>query len=79
MRDPLAEIAKPWNRPAATLAAPIPIISWLASTSSPLRAAKLVEVAIVSVSETSTMPNEAASRGPRASIGTDGKVGVGSP
>ena len=28
VREPLAEIAKPWKRPAATLAAPTPIISW---------------------------------------------------
>ena len=66
VREPLAEIANPWNSPAATLAAPIPIISWFGSTSSPRRAAKLVDVAIVSVSETSTIPTAATSSGARS-------------
>ena len=44
-------------------AAPMPIISWFGSTSSPRRAAKLVEVAIVSVSDTSVMPTAASSMG----------------
>ena len=56
MRDPLVETAKPWKNPAATFAAPMPIISWFGSSSSPRRAAKLDAVAMVSVSETSTMP-----------------------
>ena len=79
VRDPLAETAKPWNMPATTLAPPIPIISWLGSTFSPRRAAKLAEVAIWSVRETSTMPKDAASSGPRDSSGTDGKVRLGNP
>ena len=33
LREALVLIGKPWNRPAATFAAPIPTISWLASTS----------------------------------------------
>ncbi len=57
MRDPLVDTANPWNSPAATLAAPRPIISWSGLTSSPRRAAKLVDVAIVSVSDTSVMPS----------------------
>ena len=28
VREPLVDTAKPWNRPAATFAAPMPIISW---------------------------------------------------
>ena len=43
VREPLVEIAKPWKKPAATLAAPMPTISWSASTSSPRRAAKLAD------------------------------------
>ena len=35
VRDPLVLTGKPWNSPAPRLAAPIPIISWLPSTSSP--------------------------------------------
>ena len=46
------------------LAAPMPIISWLGSTSSPRRAAKRTTVAIVSVSETRVMPTAAISSGP---------------
>jgi hypothetical protein len=52
VRDPLVDTAKPWKHPAARLAVPMRIISWFGSTSSPRRAAKLVEVAMVSVSET---------------------------
>ena len=63
VREPLVETAKPWKNPAAMFAAPMPIISWSGSTSSPRRAAKLVEVAIVSVSETSVMPTAAMSSG----------------
>ena len=59
VREPLVEIANPWKSPAAMFAAPMPTISWSGSTSSPRRAAKLVAVAIVSVSETSVMPNAA--------------------
>ena len=64
VRDPLVEMANPWKKPAATLAAPMPIISWLGSSSSPRRAAKLDAVAMVSVSDTSTMPIAASSNGP---------------
>ena len=79
VRDALAEIANPWNMPATALAAPIPIISWFGSTSSPRRAAKLVEVAIVSVRDTRTIPIDAMNSGPRCSNGTPGNVGVGNP
>ena len=33
VRDPLVLTGKPWNSPAEMLAAPMPIISWSASTS----------------------------------------------
>ncbi len=33
VRDPLVLTGNPWNRPAAMLAAPTPIISWLPFTS----------------------------------------------
>ena len=66
VREPLVEMAKPWKNPAAMLAAPMPTISWSASTSSPRRAAKLAEVAIVSVSETSVMPSAATNSGTRS-------------
>ena len=72
-------MAKPWNSPAAMLAAPIPIISWLASTSSPRAAAKLVDVAIVSVSETRTMPIAAAESGPMSLTDVHGNEGDGKP
>ena len=57
VRDPLVLTGKPWKRPAARLAAPMPIISWLASTSWPVRAANADEVEMVSVSDTSVMPS----------------------
>ena len=38
VREPLVLTGKPWKRPAATFAAPIPIISPLPSTSWPVRA-----------------------------------------
>ncbi len=57
VREPLVLTGKPWNSPAATLAAPIPIISWLARTSWPVRAANAEAVEMVSVNETSAMPS----------------------
>ena len=39
VRDALALIGKPWNKPAARLAAPRPTISWLGSTKDAVRAA----------------------------------------
>ena len=44
---------------------PTPIISWSGSTSSPRRAAKLEDVAMVSVSDTSVMPTAAGQRAHR--------------
>ena len=47
----------PWKNPAATLAAPIPIISWFALTRWPVRAANAEDVEIVSTSATNAMPS----------------------
>ena len=52
VRELLVEMAKPWKKPAAMFAAPMPIISWLGWSSSPRRAANADAVAMVSVSET---------------------------
>ena len=79
VRELLTEMAKPWNRPAPRLAAPTAIISRSASTSSPRRAAKLEDVAMVSVSETSTMPTAAAASVARSAASVNGNEGVGSP
>ena len=79
VRDPLVEMAKPWKKPAATLAAPMPIISWLGSTSSPRRAAKLDAVAMVSVRETSVIPAAASSSGPTSLKSVQGSSGRGRP
>ena len=79
VREALTEIAKPWKNPAAALAAPTAIISWFASTSSPRFAAKLDEVAMVSVSETSTMPTAAAASRVRSLALVHGNEGTGSP
>ncbi len=79
VREPLVDTAKPWNRPAARFAVPMPIISWFGSTSSPRRAAKLVDVAIVSVSDTSVIPTAATSSGTTSWTLVHGSSGVGSP
>ena len=79
VRDPLVDTAKPWTNPAAMLAAPMPIISWFGSTSSPRRAAKLAAVAIVSVSDTSVMPIAATNNGPTSCTVVNGNAGVGKP
>ena len=79
VREPLVETGNPWKSPAKALAAPIPIISWLASTSSPRRAAKLVDVAIVSASDTNVIPRAAASSTPMSVRFTDGNLGSRKP
>ena len=63
VRELLDETAKPWKRPAAMLAEPMPIISWFGFTSSPRRALNEVDSAMVSVSDTSVMPTAATSSG----------------
>ena len=79
VREPLVDTAKPWKNPAARLAVPMPTISWFGSTSSPRRAAKLVDVAIVSVSDTNVMPMAAASSGPTSPMSVQGNAGRGRP
>ena len=79
LREPLTETANPWNNPAKMFDEPTPIISWFGSTSSPRRAAKLVDVAIVSVSETRTMPTAAPSSGATSEAFVHGTAGTGSP
>ena len=60
-------------------AVPMPIISWFGSTSSPRRAAKLVDVAIVSVSDTNVMPIAATSIAPTSPQSVHGSDGRGRP
>ena len=79
VREPLVDTAKPCKRPEARLAAPIPIISWFGSTSSPRRAPKLAEVAMVSARETSVMPTAAIMSGPMSENLVHGKRWLGSP
>src|SRR6202000_305716 len=79
VRDPLVETAKPCRKPETRLAAPMPIISWFGSTSSPRLAPKLEEVAMVSASETSVIPSAAAMSGPTSEKLVHGTVGVGKP
>ena len=57
VREPLVLTGKPWKKPAAMLAAPMPIISWLPSTSCPVRAANADAVEIVSASATTAIPS----------------------
>ena len=60
-------------------AAPMPIISWFGSTSSPRRAANADDVAMVSVSDTSVMPTAAISSGPTSLSSVHGNDGFGTP
>ena len=55
VRDPLVLTGKPWKKPAAMFAAPIPIISWSPCTCSPRRAAKAEAVDMVSARATTAM------------------------
>ena len=79
VRDALVLTGNPWNRPAARLAAPMPIISWLPRTSWPVRAANAPAVEIVSASETSEIASAPATSGPRSDQPTDGTVSGGNP
>ncbi len=73
------DTAKPWKNPAAMFDAPMPIISWFGSSSSPRRAANADAVAMVSVSDTSTIPIAASSNGPTSDSCVHGNDGVGTP
>ncbi len=79
VRDPLQLTGKPWKRPAARFAAPMPIISWLPRISWPVLAANDEAVEIVSASETSEMPSAPASSRPRSDALTSGMVSGGNP
>ena len=79
VRELLVETAKPWKNPAAMLAEPMPIISWSGFTSSPRRAANAVDVAMVSVSETSVMPTAATSIGATSPSSVHGSAGRREP
>ena len=79
VRDPLVLTGKPWKRPAARFAAPIPIISWLPRISCPVRAANAVDVEIVSVKDTSAIPRAPANISPRSAKSTWGMVNGGKP
>ena len=57
----------------------MPIISWFGSTSSPRRAPKLEDVAIVSASETSVIPTAATISGPTSAHLVQGTEGLGTP
>jgi hypothetical protein len=57
VRDALLLIGKPWNRPAARLAAPRATNSWLASTTSRRRVASDCDSTVVSATATKAMPN----------------------
>ena len=78
VRDPLVLTGNPWKNPAATFAAPIPIISWLPSISCPVRAANDEAVEIVSVSATSAIPIAPATSSGRSETGC-GQVSGGKP
>ena len=69
----------PWKNPAATFAAPIPIISWFPCTRWPARAANADAVEIVSASATNTMPNAPARSRDRSENDTCGIVNGGKP
>ena len=79
VREPLVETGNPWNRPAATFAEPIPIISWFPRIRSPLRSAKADAVEIVSTNATRAMPS-APGRSCAISVSdTSGIVNGGNP
>ncbi len=79
VRDELLLTGKPWNTPAATLAAPSAIISWFGSTSSPWRRANVRDSTLVSANETSAMPTAPTASFPRSPASTDGNENDGKP
>ena len=79
VREPLVLTGNPWKSPAATFAVPMPIISWLACTSSPLRPANADAVEMVSVSATREIPSAPATSSPKSDAETLGIVNGGSP
>ena len=79
VREPLVLTGKPWNRPAARFAAPMPIISWLPRISCPERAANDDAVEIVSVSDTSAIPRAPANIRAKSEKSRWGMVNGGKP
>ena len=79
VREPLVLTGKPWKKPAAMFAAPIPIISWFAETCWPVRAANAEDVEIVSASDTSAMPSAPGRAGRSSPTDTRGMVKGGKP
>ena len=79
VRDPLVLTGNPWKNPAATFAAPIPIISPLPLTSWPVRAANADDVEIVSASATSAIPTAPAMSSGRSDVEMLGIVSGGNP
>ncbi len=78
VREPLVLTGKPWNSPAATFAAPMPIISPLPSTSCPVRSANADAVEIVSASATRTIPSAPATSSGKSDT-VSGNVSGGKP
>ena len=79
VRDPLVLTGNPWNSPAARFAAPIPIISFCPSISSPLRAANDDAVEMVSVSDTRAIPSAPPASSPMSDSPMSGTVKGGNP
>ena len=79
VRDPLVLTGKPWKKPAAMLAAPIPIISWFPCTRSRRRAANADAVDMVSARATTAMATAPRSSGGRSVQVTVGTVSGGKP
>ncbi len=79
VREELEEMAKPWNRPAARLAAPRARSSWLASTVSSRWEARDCDSTVVSATATRAMPSAPLNRAPRVAGSTAGKAKVGRP
>ena len=79
VRDPLVLTGNPSKNPAATFTAPMPMISLLPSTRSPLRAATADAVETVSVNDANAIPNVPANSNSRSPSGTVGMVNGGNP
>ena len=79
VREPLVLTGKPWKKPAAMFAAPIPTISWLPSTSWPVRSAKADAVEIVSARATRAMPRAPPISSGRSEVLISGSVSGGKP
>jgi len=79
VRDALLLTGKPWKAPAARLAAPRAISSWLGSTTSPRRAASDCDSTVVSATVTRAIPNAPLNSSGRSSTRMSGIVSDGSP